>query len=355
MMPSKIRSALAVAIRHRVPFVCCQLPGDDTPAFFADPEAGRYTGPSKSSCPIFIAADFNKEFYPPLAIRPVMDADAVGAFDWNTFAASSAYVPYARSTPYDEYTTGVEGVINRLVRDGGKTVISRVVCSSGGHHDWSAVVTDYFTRFPSCFRFCFYHPLSGFWIGATPELLLDCDITTGRFSTMSLAGTRPLSAGDAPWDEKNIREHDMVTRYIADTLDNLGITYEVSAATNLRYGAVEHLCHHITGCVGEVSPISLLNTLSPTPALAGYPLQSALADIASVERHPRLMYGGYAGLIYDDRMQVFVNIRCANFDNNGYCIYGGGGITAQSSSASEWNEAEAKMAPLRDVIERHKC
>ncbi|MCM1518399.1 MAG: chorismate-binding protein [Pseudoflavonifractor sp.] len=357
MMTDDIARALALSIDRRIPFVCYSMPMEEDTVYFADPDADCYYADDAltgTGLKVFVAADFNKTFYPPLAIRPMMDATSVVASAQTETVSGIIQRPYDVTTTREDYLSGVGAVIDRLKRDGGKTVISRVMCESCGGYDWVAVVDEYFGMFPSCFRYCFYHPLSGFWIGATPELLLDCNLPTGCFSTMSLAGTRPVTDHELPWDDKNVREHDMVTRYISDTLDDLGIRHEVSDATSLRYGTVEHLCHHITGHLDGVSPLALVNRLSPTPALAGYPLEAALEDIAAVERHPRHMYGGYVGIISDDRLRTFVNIRCANFGSDSVCVYGGGGITAQSSPADEWAEAEAKMKPLVNVLARHR-
>lgn len=351
MLDARIASAVDMCVARRIPFVCYQLPCSDNVVFFADnmPQgsAGIDVGASVVS---FFANDFHKSLGSPLVIRPLLGVEDVPGYDGVVPDLSLAPSPWRYDTVREEYRDGLCGLIARLEKSGGKTVISRVLTGDAAGVRWSDVCEIYFDGFDGCFRYCFYHPLAGCWIGATPELLLDCDMRSGDVATMSLAGTRPVSEHERRWDVKNVEEHDIVTRYIADTLAAVGVSCSVSDAESLRYGKIEHLCHRIMGNIGDRSPFDILNRLSPTPALAGYPLERALGDIAEIERHPRLMYGGYIGIIDGGRLRAFVNIRCAHFDTERYCLYGGGGITSKSVPEVEWNEAAAKMSPLLDAI-----
>ena len=61
-------------------------------------------------------------------------------------------------------------------------------------------------------------PGRGTWIGATPELLIE--YSEDHFRTVSVAGTQPFSIdkelSDAGWNQKEIEEQAMVSRYIID-------------------------------------------------------------------------------------------------------------------------------------------
>ena len=171
---------------------------------------------------------------------------------------------------------------------------------------------------------------------------------------MSLAGTRPATPG-MPWDSKNTAEQAYVTRFICDALSDLGLEPQCGPDGTLRYGAIEHICTRIEA---EVKPHinlgEILDALSPTPAVAGTPRSIALGEIASVEDTPRRCYAGY--LLHSDgsgRRRAYVNLRCAQISPEGYCIYAGGGITADSNPASEWTETEAKAAVLVDIMNRN--
>lgn len=351
MLDARIASAVDVCVARRIPFVCYQLPCSDNVAFFAD---NMLRGIASVGVDVsgmsFFANDFHKSLGAPLVIRPLLGVDDVLGYDGTVPDFSLTPSPWRYDTVREEYRNGLCRLIARLEKSGSKTVISRVLTGDAVSVRWSDVCGTYFDGFGGCFRYCFYHPLAGCWIGATPELLLDCDMRSGDLATMSLAGTRPIAEHDRPWDTKNVEEHDIVTRYIADTLAAVGVSCNVSDAESLSYGKIEHLCHRISGNIGDRSSFDVLNRLSPTPALAGYPLEGALRDIAAIERHPRLMYGGYVGIMDHNRLRAFVNIRCAHFDTERYCLYGGGGITSKSIPEAEWNEAAAKMSPLLNAI-----
>ena len=262
------------------------------------------------------------------------------------------HTPWAESTPHDEYLRTTAALVEGLKHRGGKCVRMRSICRTGLRLDLQSIAEELFGRFPDAFCSCYYTPSTGLWLGATPELLLDYDGT--RMRTMSLAGTRTATPG-MPWDSKNTAEQAYVTRFICDALSDLGLEPQCGPDGTLRYGAIEHICTRIEA---EVKPHinlgEILDAISPTPAVAGTPRSIALGEIASVEDTPRRCYAGY--LLHSDgsgRRRAYVNLRCAQISPEGYCIYAGGGITADSNPASEWTETEAKAAVLVDIMNRN--
>jgi isochorismate synthase len=256
--------------------------------------------------------------------------------------------PYRRTTPHDEYAAAVTDTVDALQRNGGKTVLSRVICATADGCDWGKIAVRYFDAFPSTFRFIYFTPQTGAWLGASPETLLNLNTATGTIETMSLAGTRNNDDPSA-WDDKNLKEHNFVTDYIVATLAANGITATVGAAEDVSYGALKHLCHRITGSFsGNIMP--LLHSLSPTPALAGTPLKQALHHIKAYEAHPRRCYGGYVGVKNGNLISTFVNLRSVHFSDSAYCIYAGSGITADSDVETEWLETKNKVARLQGII-----
>lgn len=257
------------------------------------------------------------------------------------------------STDYDSYKSQIERIVDWHKTYGGKTVLSRIVCIESCKSP-ADVIDSYFPDFPNCFRHAYFTSKTGFWIGATPELLLDYTLSSNTAITMSLAGTRKAGDSAADWDGKNTREHDIVTDYICEAFIRNGLNPEVSLGQQLPFGEIEHLCHVITAH-GAVDVDRLLLDLSPTPAVCGYPRANALDMITSMEKHRRTCYGGYIGVIRPDKIRLFVNLRCASvteLPNSGflYTLYGGGGITAESNSESEWIETAYKMSRLYRII-----
>lgn len=258
--------------------------------------------------------------------------------------------PMELSTDRECYLNGVGRVIDRLRSGacGDKTVISRVV-NVTTTDSVAIVVGRYFSRFPDTFRYVWSHPDTGLWMGATPELLLDfrgCD----SYKSMSVAGTRQASTR-GEWDDKNRMEHDAVTGFICDRLSVYCDEVVTGADVDVRFGEISHLCTPIEGrgVKPGVTPDEVLRSLSPTPAVCGFPREAARVMIRQIEMHDRLYYGGY--LKFGGR--AWVNLRCARVsrceDTYLYTIYSGGGITASSVAEDEWEEACAKSRPLMEA------
>lgn len=261
-------------------------------------------------------------------------------------------LPWDASTPRDGYLCTTAALVDGLKRRGGKCVRMRSICSRSSRTDVAAAAAELFARYPDAFCSCYYTPATGMWLGATPELLLDCDGARAR--TMSLAGTRRAAPG-TPWDSKNTAEQAYVTRFICEALRGLGLEPECGPDSTLRYGAIEHICTRIEAAMAPQTTVGeLLDALSPTPAVAGTPRDTALGEIAATEDTPRRCYAGY--LLHSDasgRTRAYVNLRCAQVAPDGFCIYVGGGITADSAPAAEWEETEAKAAVLLDILNRN--
>lgn len=254
------------------------------------------------------------------------------------------------STDEKVYKQSLSDLIASLKIRGGKTVISRVISGECDSIDWAEVADRLFDSYHNSFCHIYYHPVTGAWLGATPEVLV-CSEKHGRaISTMALAGTKPVNAA---WDDKNYKEQQMVTDFIIERLHPLCNVIEVAEVADLNYGSLSHLCTQIHGNREEnISHSDLCDALSPTPAVAGLPKEIALAEISKIESHQRLCYGGYVTVENDDKSSIisYVNLRCVHFSRSRFNIYAGGGITAQSNSDQEWEETEAKAKTIKDII-----
>lgn len=208
---------------------------------------------------------------------------------------------------------------------------------------------DFFASYPQTFRHIYFTPSTGCWIGATPEVLLDFDKTTGRFATMAFAGTRRRGTATS-WDKKNIGENRFVIDYIAEQLHAEGIDVETSPLTSVAFGDIEHLCCHITGQTSPEKLAVMIDAINPTPALCGYPKEDAVSDIRSVEQHQRNCYGGFVAIDDGRRYRAFVNLRCMQIIGDRFCIYAGGGIVADSDAFAELQETEAKSSRLQYLV-----
>lgn len=261
----------------------------------------------------------------------------------------------ADSTDEALYMADIENIKHAVAANGGKAVLSRIICgqSQALAKDTVAVALDYFKNTPNNFNILLHTPETGTWIVSTPERLLDMDLHSGAVSTMALAGTMPTPTdGKCRWDAKNIREQAMVADEIIRQLNKAHVHDIRTSTCNVASGAVTHICTYIYG--NAASPEAyreLLDILSPTPALGGWPREAALALIRKYERHPRRLYGGYISVEDDTTAQAFVTLRCTHTDNRGqYCIFTGSGILENSDAEAERDETTLKASGLLHSI-----
>lgn len=346
----EIDNVTSEAVRHclasHIPFALYYLPGSDRADFIADAGVGMVN----EGAPTFTVSPWFGTPAGRYSIAGSMTAEDIVAVKLSGETASGVS-PWRVSTDREDYMGLCDSLIGRLNERGGKTVFSRVICGRNAHADWVKIAEDYFKLHPEAFRYIYYTPRHGAWLGASPEILLQYDKTADTFATMALAGTRPLSDSEQPWSGKNLAEQGVVRDYIVDTLYDLGLQPVVGNTETLTTGNIQHLLTRITGRCEGVNPRVILDALNPTPALCGWPRASALEEIIEYERHPRRCYGGYVAVEGDESVTAYVNLRCVNFDNAGHwCMYVGGGIMADSDAADEWDETCHKAALLKGLI-----
>ncbi len=344
MIDRLLSNAVTRCLKHQWQFVLYRLPGAVEVKFLCDPDKSLASRSNKT----FFATAFNHGYASRLEIRDVLSADDV--MDYNGAAGLGFGEPEQYSTPIDEYLDSVNKVITLLKETQDKCVISRVECCDI-NSDIITVCERIFSDNPKAFCALFGITGNGCWIVASPEILLRLNGNNNRFETMSLAGTRPKSDDATPWNTKNINEQQIVTQYIVNALEQLHITYDTPETCTLRSNNVEHICTTISGTLtGDNDVADLLDTLSPTPAIAGYPKARSIDIISTVERHTRRLYGGYFGIEDDEMFLGHVMLRCAQLSTHHAAIYAGGGITAASVATDEFNETKIKALPLKQAL-----
>ncbi len=256
------------------------------------------------------------------------------------------------------YLNNTEYLINLLQKEQlHKVVFSRVI-SNPLHSGYSAgafyaqLTNDY----PEAFVYLFHIPNQGTWAGATPESLLS--LNDRQAATMSLAGTRPYhpDTTGVPWSEKDTKEQSYVSQFIGNLLSEIGISnYQVSPPTSKRAGHLEHRLTRFTIPIDELSDKTgkIIMGLHPTPAVCGLPKGDAYHLIMRAEQHDRRFYTGFLGpWNLQEKSHLFVNLRCAEMGSDGYNIYVGGGLTADSVAEREWDETVLKSQTLMSVMEK---
>lgn len=211
-------------------------------------------------------------------------------------------------------------------------------------------------RYVHSYVYLFHTPQTGFWLGATPEILLAGG--KGDYRTVALAGTQFLKEGKlaGPWSEKNIREQAFVTEYIGDLLWERDIRFTVEGPYTATAGELAHLKTDIRFRLSSAEALGgLLQALHPTPAVCGLPKEEAFRFILSHEGYDRGYYAGFLGRWEPEgKTALYVNLRCMQSDEGAEKIrlYAGGGILSASVCEEEWMETERKLQTMKYVISK---
>ncbi len=205
-------------------------------------------------------------------------------------------------------------------------------------------------KYPRLMIYALFTPISGIWIGCTPETLVDGGC--GEWTTMALAGTKLYSPHNM-WDEKNTAEQHVVETYIGNVLNTLGAQCKTTAPYTVRAGHLMHLRTDFSFTLPtNIGVGTIANSLHPTPAVCGRPCEVAKQIIENDEATLRLYYSGIVGWISQQtNNHLFVNLRCMMVDEKRVTMYAGGGIMQTSDAETEWKETEMKMDTLVNVLQ----
>ncbi len=219
--------------------------------------------------------------------------------------------------------------------------------------------------YPRMFVTLFSTGISGTWLVATPETLLSGHC--GNMSTMALAGTMRLGGKqllfDTPgsegfaeteiaWSRKNRQEQHCVETYITECIKHFASGVSITGPYTTRAGDLVHLRTDIYFRLNDASRLGdILNALHPTPAVCGMPKHKAQEFIIANESEPRLYYSGFSGpMDADGDTHLFVSLRCMKAEQDKMLLFAGGGLLKESVEEHEWEETEAKMDTMRNVL-----
>uniref|UniRef100_UPI003217D5CB chorismate-binding protein n=1 Tax=uncultured Draconibacterium sp. TaxID=1573823 RepID=UPI003217D5CB len=314
----------------------------------------------------FLVAPFSDtEKYPSFIISPDIYAsehlsgEQFGELEkLETVPIQSDETHIPKAVCHADYLNQIENIIGHIEQGTfEKVVLSRVKLIQGNYVNRLAQIFDELTvAYPNAFVFLF-NAGPHLWIGATPEPLLKAQ--NGTMHTVSLAGTRAYSEQNlniGAWNSKERLEQEYVTRYISKVLSKFNLADVVlEGPYTKRAGNLVHLrtdfsfrSEELKNCLGK-----FLKELQPTPAVCGMPRTQSLELIKELEKHDRAYYAGFIGpLGLNNRLSIFVNIRCMKVLQSRLALYVGGGITADSVPEDEWLETELKAETLISVLRK---
>ena len=234
-----------------------------------------------------------------------------------------------------------------------KIVLSRKKEIDLKQFDISILIKRLLNLYPTAFRYIWYHPQTGFWCGASPEILLQTEGVS--FTTMALAGTQIIKKDTLPyWNIKELNEQKIVVDAIATSLQKVTSAVRISKTYNYQAASLVHLRTDITGILkkGKRTLSMITSILHPTPAVCGTPQDYAKSYILDNEDYNREFYTGFLGPMCekDSCSKLFVNLRCMKIDANSATLFVGGGITIDSEPESEWEETQHKLQTMLQVI-----
>ncbi|EOX3406358.1 isochorismate synthase [Vibrio cholerae] len=191
-------------------------------------------------------------------------------------------------------------------------------------------------------------------MGASPELLLAKK--GGHVISNPLAGSRPKSQNTQENlhlraslldTQKDLNEHSFVVEEIEKVLSR----YCHNLFTPMVPSVIEtetmlHLSTVLEGQADDptTNALQIAAELHPTPAVCGFPRNSAYQAIKQIENFDRGYFTGMVGWC-DARGngEWVVTIRCAEVSQHEMCVFAGAGIVMDSSPQSELDETGAKM------------
>ena len=233
-----------------------------------------------------------------------------------------------------------------------KVVLSRKLVTQTQKDEFQ-LFKELLDTYSNAFKYLWFHPEVGTWLGATPEVLLE--IKNKGIVTNSIAGTLPVVTEKKPnWTTKEIEEQEIVTRYILENLQDKLENIETTKASSVKAGKLWHLKSTITGYLKTGLGVeTILKTLHPTPAICGFPKEKAINFIYDNEGYDREFYSGFLGELNigsKEETNVYVNLRCMKFKDTKATIFVGGGITKDSDIEKEWEETQHKSKTMLNLL-----
>lgn len=205
--------------------------------------------------------------------------------------------------------------------------------------------------------------VTGEWgsvVSLSPELFLERH--GRRVRSSPIKGTLPRrgpaddsNASRLRQSAKDVAENVMITDLVRN---DLGRVCEVGSVVVPELLAVHpapgvwHLASTVEGALADgITDAGLLAATFPPGSVTGAPKIRALDLIAELEPAARGVYTGAVGLLSPlAGLELNVAIRTFEIAEGRIALGVGGGITADSDSAAEWQECLHKAAPLESLL-----
>lgn len=205
-------------------------------------------------------------------------------------------------------------------------------------------------KYKHSYVFMFHTPISGTWIGSTPEMILSG--SGNKWQTVAIAGTRYPNKGNISWDDKNLLEQQLVTSYLLNQLSLFNIRPEINGPYTTKAANLAHLKTDLFFSLPNgFERGKLLKSLHPTPAVSGLPKEDAYRFIDEHEGYDRGYYTGFLGMIDEDnKTNIYVNLRSMKVGESLLTLFSGSGLVPASNCKEEWKEIEQKLKTMTSIV-----
>jgi isochorismate synthase len=338
--------------RHQILY---RLPNEDTAYGIKSEKVRAYSSlhdvvPEASG---FVVAPFQPSSHTPVFLFEDIETSRLVLPE-----AETKYCAAVCTSDREAYTAAFSHV-SRTIGSGTvrKVVLARSETVSGADADMHQLFAKACRAYPGCYVALMKIPGHGAWLTATPELLYRSRNGVGQ--TTALAGTMAWdeAQGGSGWTDKNKEEQQMVADYIRSQLTLHGIDFSQSNPHTVKAGSLAHIQTDFTLQTDSHNDIDILRLLHPTPAVAGVPQREAVRTIQEAEgKDFRQYYAGFSGLLNcHGETACFVSLRLMCQEGDRLRLYAGGGILAQSSLQSEWNETAQKLNIMKRLLDLQEC
>jgi menaquinone-specific isochorismate synthase len=210
-------------------------------------------------------------------------------------------------------------------------------------------------QYDNCYVFSTSNGQGNCFLGASPERLA-C-LHQGQLIADALAGS--ISRGQTPAEDRNLanqllnsekerREHQAVIDFILQRLRQLELNPYPSPLNLLQLSNIQHLWTPIHATLSyPLHPLTVVEALHPTPAVAGVPTSLVCEEIRRYEPFDRGLYAAPLGWVDGSGNGEFiVGIRSALLQGDRARLYAGAGIVAGSDPQRELAEIQLKFQAL---------
>jgi menaquinone-specific isochorismate synthase len=214
-------------------------------------------------------------------------------------------------------------------------------------------------RHPDCYIFSTSNGRGQQFIGASPERLVS--IQNQQLVTDALAGSAPRGKTNAEdtylanlllKSRKEKREHQAVSDFIFQRLQQLDLKPHQLPLQLLRLSNIQHLWTPIYAHLPKnIEPLTIVEQLHPTPAVAGLPTKLTCEKIRYYEKFDRSLYASPLGWVDSSgNCEFVVGIRSALIDGDRAQVYAGAGIVSGSNPDKEFAEIQLKLQSLLKAL-----